>query len=232
MFGRSKPVVFDPYRGRRGRRGLPAWLWWLVIGLLVGAAGVIWAQQRWLPPRLSAVESAQLQERYAQADADRTRLQAELAQALGQATQLQGQLGTAQQARDDLATRVAGFDEDLAFVIDALPPDPRTATVAVRAARFEASRGQLRYMLALSHAARPSAVSRPLDAQLRLAVTGTSARGVESRVDLETVDLRIASQQVARGQLPLPAGFTPRQVAVRLVDRAGVTLGQRVLLVR
>ena len=33
-------------------------------------------------------------------------------------------------------------------------------------------------------------------------------------------------------QLPLPAGFTPRQVAVRLVDRAGVTLGQRVLLVR
>jgi hypothetical protein len=229
MFGRSKPVVFDPYRGRRGRRGLPGWLWSLIAGLAIGAAGVVWAQQRWLPPRLSATESTQLRERFAQADADRSRLQTELAAAARQSEQTRTERDMAQQERDALAARVSAFDADLDFLVDALPPDPRGGPVAVRAARFEVRQGALRFRLALSH---ERAGGRPLDAQLRVSVTGVSGRGADTRVDLPPTDLSIAPQHVTNGELPLPAGFTPRQAAVRLVDRAGATLGQRTLLIR
>jgi len=229
MFGRSKPVVFDPYRGRRKRSGPPAWMWWLTAGLALGAIGVVVAQQRWLPPRLSATESAQLRESYAQADADRSRLQADLTGARRQLEQAGAERDSARQERDALASRVASFDRDLAFVVEALPPDPRSGTVAVRAARLATHQGSLQYALALSHG-RPG--GRPITAVLRLAVTGTTSSGSETQVDLQPVDLTLAPQHVASGQVPLPAGFTPRQATVRVVDGNGATLGLRVLIVR
>lgn len=229
MFGRSKPVVFDPYRGRRARGGLPAWLWWLIIGLLLGAAGVIVAQERWLPPRLSAGESAQLRQSFAQADADRSRLQAELEDTRRQLEKALAEQDTARREGEALAARVAGFDRDLAFVVDALPPDPRSGTVAVRAARLTVRQGSLQYSLALSH---QRSGARPIPAVLRLAVTGNTAQGSETRVDLQPVDLRLPPQHVASGQVPLPAGFTPRQATVRVVDANGGTLGLRVINVR
>ena len=41
-----------------------------VVGLAVGAAAVLFAQERYLPPRLSAQESATLRTAYGQADAE------------------------------------------------------------------------------------------------------------------------------------------------------------------
>src|SRR5689334_6409085 len=75
----SKPIPFDPYgSSRRKRRGVPRWAVLLVLGIALGAGGVILVQERYLPPRLSADASTRLRESYQRADAERQRLQTEL----------------------------------------------------------------------------------------------------------------------------------------------------------
>src|SRR5439155_11951312 len=54
MFGQSKAVIFEPYGRRRSRRTVPRWLVLLLSGIVVGAGGVVFVQERYLPPRLSA----------------------------------------------------------------------------------------------------------------------------------------------------------------------------------
>ncbi|HJV70446.1 MAG TPA: hypothetical protein VJ693_14915, partial [Ideonella sp.] len=73
MFGRSKPVVFDPYGRRRSRWRMPRWLVLLLVGIVIGGGGVLFVQQRYLPPRLSAEASAALRSSFEQADAERLR---------------------------------------------------------------------------------------------------------------------------------------------------------------
>ena len=176
MFGRSKPVVFDPYRGQRSRFGLPRWLLLLLLGGVLGAAGVLYVQQAWLPPRLSAAETATLRQAYQQADAERTRLASELELAnegLRQAQAAVKHLGAdAGEATDTLRTLRA----DLDLVIDALPPDPRAGAVAVRAGRISARGGQLAYSLVLT---REKAGAKPIDGVLQIVVVrpGRAAGG-------------------------------------------------------
>jgi hypothetical protein len=152
MFGRSKPVVYDPYRGRRPRRGVPSWLVLLLAGLAAGAGGLFFLQERYLPPRLSPAESATLRSAYEAADAQAKRLQAELAAAL---QQRDGALAEGKRLASDLAgSRSAETDlrADLASLVATLPPDPRDNRVEVRAARFSATEGQLDYDVVLTRA--------------------------------------------------------------------------------
>jgi len=79
MFGQARPVVFDPHRHRRARWGVPRWLVLLLLGLATGAGGVLYLQQRVLPPRLSIEDSQRLQAAFGAADAERNKLQQELA---------------------------------------------------------------------------------------------------------------------------------------------------------
>ena len=60
MLGRSRPVEFNPYGRRRSRRRFPRWLLLLLVGVAVGAGGVVLVQERYLPPRLSAEASTRL----------------------------------------------------------------------------------------------------------------------------------------------------------------------------
>ena len=69
MLGHSKPIPFDPYGSRRrSRKRFPGWLLLLLSGIAIGAGGVVYVQERHLPPRLSAAESTRLQDAYAKAD--------------------------------------------------------------------------------------------------------------------------------------------------------------------
>ena len=101
MFERSKPVVFDPYAGRRGRRRVPRWLVLLLLGIALGAGGVVYVQEQHLPPRLSAQASTELQASFERADADRKRLAAELA---GVKQRLDTTLAERQRLTQDVAT--------------------------------------------------------------------------------------------------------------------------------
>lgn len=229
MFGRSRSVVFDPYRRQRRRGVLPRWLWLLIIGFALGAGGVILAQERWLPPRLSAAESTRLQNDFRQADADRNRLQ----QALDQATRERDEATRAREALasrvDQMAARVKAFDGDLAFVVGTLPPDPRGGTVQVRAFQASVQDGMLRYAAALSQG-----TGRTLDGVLlQFAVSGSAADGSTRSVELQPVAQPLAPVDVVRGSLPLPSGFSVRQATLRIVDAGSSrALGMRIVLVR
>jgi septal ring factor EnvC (AmiA/AmiB activator) len=230
MFRRSKPVVIDTYGGRRARRRVPRWLLLLLLGTAAGAAGVVYVQERHLPPRLSATESAKLRALFEQTDAERQRLQADLEDTTGR---LDAATADTKRLTDEIAASRQAIErlrEDVAFVAASLPPDPRGGDLEVRAARMTRQGRSLSYEVALS---RESARGKPLAGVMQLVVTGESARGPETTVALEPVPVSIAAQQIVRGSAPLPDGFVARQCTIRILDRpGGQLLGMRVMYVR
>jgi hypothetical protein len=229
MLGRPKPVVFDPYARRRGRRGLPRWLVMLLLGIALGAGGVIYVQEEHMPPRLSASASTELRASYERADADRKRLSAELA---ATKKQLDSTLAERQRLTQDVANAretVEGLRNDVKAMIDSLPPDPRGGQVEVRVARFTVEEGQLAYDVVLS---RDRAAGKPLAGVVQLVVAGESGRP-EDTVKPPPIPISLGSFQNLRGSVPLPAGFKPRQTTVQVLDRPdGKRLGMRVMLVK
>ena len=226
---RSSSLSFGAHQ-RRSRWQLPGWFWLILGGVAAGAGGVLYLQERYLPQRLSPEESARLSTAYDQADADRARLAAEL----GQKTRsLEAALAEAKVLGTELASSRAGatrLRDDLASAIDALPPDPRAGVVAVRAARFTATRDELAYEVVLT---RDRATGKPLAGVMQLIVSGASSALKETSVALKPVAISLGSHEVLRGSLPLPADFRAQQTTVKILDRqAGRLLGSRVLVVR
>lgn len=230
VFSSSRPVLFDPRGSRRAHRRVPRWLLLLLGGTIAGAAAVITVQQRYLPPRLSAAESAALRQAFDQADGERQQLKVELArvqQRLQQAAAEKGSLGDALASSRATAERLR---EDLVSVLESLPPDPRGGSVEVRAGQFNARDGALDYQVVLT---RDGSARKPLAGVLQLTVAGESARGAPATLALQPIALSLGSHEVMRGSLQLPEGFKPRQTTVQVLDRtAGKALGMRVLLVR
>ena len=227
MFGQRKPVLFEPYGRRRARWRPPGWLWLLLLGIALGAGGVLFVQERYLPPRLSAAAGAALRGDYERADAERQRLKGELG---GEAQRLQTALAERASLADELAaSRLAAqrLQDDLGAVVASLPADPRGGTVAVRAGHFSAQGGTLAYDVVLT---RQGAAGKALPGVVRMVVAGVSQRGNEAAVTLEPVAVSIGAHQVVRGRAPLPDGFKPRQTTIQVLDRAaGRLLGMRVL---
>ncbi len=230
LFRRDGPVVFErhAYGGRRSR-SVPRWLLWLLAGIVVGAGGLFYVQEEYLPPRLTAVDSQRLQARVGELDAERQRLQAALDKASAEAKAAQGggerlaaELADARQSVERLRTDLALFD-------DVLPPDPRGGAVAVRAAKFSNDDGRLAYHVLLT---RERKGGKAFAGAMQLAVAGERA-GRNETIDLGPVEVSLVDYQHLRGNLPLPAGFAARQVTIRVLDRAGGALqGMRVLNVR
>ena len=230
MFRSSRPTFFGD---RSRRRGPPAWLLWLLGGLIAGAAGVIVVQQRYLPPRLSIQDSAALRADFEQADGERARLRGALQQAQAQLQDVRSR----QAELEGTLARHRGETErlraDLEAVVQALPPDPRGGDVEVRAGQFSVRDGVLDYQLVLLRDAGNGRERKPLTGTLQLTVSGESARGAPASVALQPIALSLRGHDVLRGSLPLPEGFKPRQTTVQVLDRAaGRPLGMRVILVR
>jgi hypothetical protein len=226
MLGSSKPIPFDPYRRRRSRRGAPRWLVLLLIGIGLGAAGVVYVQERHLPPRLSAEASARLRESFQRADAERQRLQAEL---VATADRLRGTLDENKRMAAEVGARGEALQrlrQDIASLVASLPPDPRNTPVAVRAARFEVQGDTLAYNVVLS---REHADKNPFGGVMQLVVSGASGRANDT-VALTPVPISIGLYDTVRGTLPLPQGFKPRQTTIHVLDKVGGKLmGMRVM---
>lgn len=221
--------MFESLGSRRPRRRVPGWLLWLVAGLLAGSTGVVLLQQRYLPPRLSIEESAALRQAHDRAQTQGQRLQAELA--LTQ-QRLQAALSDKTRAEEQLAAshqQAERWRDDLAAVVQSLPPDPRGSSVQVRSGKFSARDGTLDYLVVLM---REGSARQPLSGLMQLTVAGESAHGAPATVALTPIALTMGSHGVVRGSLPLPDGFKPRHTTVQVLDRAaGKSLGMRVLLV-
>jgi len=227
MFGRSKPVVFEPYGSRRSRRRVPAWLITAALGVAIGAGGVIFVQERYLPPRLSAEQSTRLQALVERTESERKRLESELAL---QVARLEAATASEKKLADELAAARRTTEQlraDVASLVEALPPDPRGGAVAVRAARFSVQDGKLGYQVVLTREARGG---KPFAGTMQIVVTGSRGGAAESSATLAPVEASFVGYESLAGTLPLPEGFVPRQATVRVLDRAGGQLqGMRVL---
>lgn len=227
MFGRSKSVAFEPYGRRRARGRPPRWLILLLIGIAAGAGGVVFVQERYLPPRLSPAASVALRSELAAANTARTSLEGQLAQT---SQRLAATLAERTKLADTVAANrptLDGLRDDLAAAIDTLPADPRGGVVEIRAGRLAAKAGTLTYDLVLTHER-----GKPLAASLRFGVAGETGRGTPGNFNAPPVAATLGARQVLRGSLALPAGFTARQATVQIVDGGGKALGMRVLLVK
>ena len=229
MFGRSREVAFS-YGRRRTRRRLPRWLVLWMAGVLLGAAAVILVQERHLPPRLSAAESAALRGQFEEVDAERLRLRLDLA---GTQNRLEDALLHRQAGAEALAASLASTArsrDELTAVVNALPPDPRGGVVAVRTGHFTVKGDGLEYSLVLT---REHAVGKPVPGTLQLRVAGESGRGVQGVVTPKAIPVLLGSHAVFRGSLPLHAGFKPRQTTIQVFDQpAGRPLGMRVVAIQ
>jgi hypothetical protein len=229
MFGRSKSVAFEPYGRRRTRGRPPRWLILLLIGIVGGAGGVVFVQERYLPPRLSPAASAELRTELATAKTARASLEGQLAQtsqrltaALAERTKLADTVAASRPTLD-------GLRDDLAAVIDTLPADPRGGAVEIRAGRLTAKGGTLTYDLVLTH---ERGAAKPLAASVRFGIAGETGRGTPGNFAAPPVAVTIGARQVLRGSVTLPAGFNARQATVQVVDGGGRALGMRVLLIK
>jgi len=230
VFVRSSSAMFGSLGSRRPRRRLPGWLLLLAGGMLAGAAAVLLVQERYLPPRLSAGESASLRQAHEQAAAEALQLKAELDQARQRLQVAQAERSRLDEELSASRTLAGRLRADLASLVQALPPDPRGGSVEVRAGQFSAREGELDYQVVLL---REGDSRKPLAGVLQLSVAGESARGAPATLALQPIALTLDKHLVMRGSLPLPDGFKPRQTTVQVLDRpAGKPLGMRVLRVR
>ncbi|MFI4932208.1 MAG: hypothetical protein ACHP83_18330 [Burkholderiales bacterium] len=228
MLENFKPVAFEPYGRQRSSWRLPRWLVMLVLGGAAGVAGVLVAQERLLPPRLSAPEAATLRERLALAEQDRDRSRADLS---ATTQRLEAVVAERKALADELAadrerTKNSRANED--FLIASLPPDPRGGVVEVRAARLTRQHGALSYEVLLTRA---KGGDVPMAAVMQFVVKGV-AGGAERYVTLDPIKVSVTANQSLRGSVPLPDAFTPRQTTIQVLDRVGgKQLGMRVMLV-
>ncbi len=226
MFGSSKPIPFEPYGRRRSRWRVPRWLVLILLGIGIGAGGVLYMQERYLPPRLTAEASTQLRKSFEHADAERQRMQAELTTT---SDRLRGSLDEIKRLaseRDVKGEAVQRLQHDIASLVASLPPDPRNGPVAVRAARFEVQGDALAYNVVLS---RERAGATPFGGVMQLVVAGASGRAADT-VSLPPVPVSIGLYDTVRGSLPLPTGFKPRQTTIHILDKVGGKLmGLRVI---
>jgi hypothetical protein len=230
VFGSPKPVVLESYGHRRRRKPVPRWLVWSLVGIAVGASAVVFVQERYLPPRLSAAESSKLRTAFDDAERERVRLQGELDQ---RSQSLEAALAGKKALEDDLATARQSVDRlrgDFAAVVESFPPDPRGGVVEVRAAKFSREGASLAYDVVLS---RSRGGSKAQNGVMQLVVSGVNGSGTPTSVPLKPVAISVTDYQSLRGSLPLPEGFNPRQTTIHVRDRVdGRLLGLRVLYVK
>jgi hypothetical protein len=228
MLENFKPVAFEPYGRKRSAWRVPRWLLLVLMGVLAGVGGVVAVQERLMPPRLSAAESASLRERLLLAEQERDRLRGDLA---ATTQRLDAVAAERKAIADELAAdreRTKNSRADREFLVASLPPDPRGGVVEVRAARLTKQRGMLNYEVLLT---RGDGGDAPLTAVMQFVVMGM-AGGTERHITLEPIKVSVASDQSLRGSVSLPDSFNPRQTTIQVLDRiGGKLLGMRVMLV-
>jgi hypothetical protein len=232
MLRRSRPVSFKPvpYQRARSPFRVPGWLITLLIGAALGVGGVLYVQQRYLPPTLSAEESQRLIAELADANQQRQRLAADLEQTVGQLQAARSELATAGSELTSARERVARLQQDASQFFEALAPDPRGGPIGIRSARFEAADSRLSYNILFTDDRSPQQAFRGV---MQLVVAGRRGSGGEDTVTIDPVPLSVDAHQHLQGSAVLPTGFVPTQATIRVLDReGGPQLSMRVYNVR
>ncbi|SAI65879.1 inner membrane protein [Bordetella ansorpii] len=231
-FGRSQRAVFKPsvYQpGKRSRR-LPRWLVLLLVGIGLGAGGVLFLQTNYGPQRLTAEQSEQLHAELSASNLERQRLQAQLdetrAQRDANQTAQQQQTADLAQARE----RVQALTQEIAMFLDAIPPDPRGGDIGVRWGEFRQQQpGQLAYQALIM---REKEGGQTFQGNITLEVSGNYKNGRRDAVTSEPIAIKLDRYTHAQGSMTLPDGFTARMVTIRVVDPQSRQQAMRIYYVR
>lgn len=232
MFGRSKPVVFEPHGYRRGRsRRIPRWLLLLVLGILIGAGGLLYVQEEYGPERLSVGAAEELRRDLTHTESERQRLQDELASTSQKLETALAESRTLTSQLEESRSSVRTLGKDIDLFIQALPPDPRGGPTEIRAARFVVDGSKLSYHVVVTRSGQDA---RPYKGVMQFVVAGNrGGSSTETHVTLDPVDVSIGAYAHLRGTVSLPEGFTPRETTVRIMDSVGgATRAMRILYVR
>ncbi|UYO94515.1 DUF6776 family protein [Pollutimonas sp. M17] len=215
MLGSSKRHVFKPtaYGSTRSRRRIPRWLVLMLTGVVLGAGGLLFLQKSYGPVRLTVEQSEQLHYDLNSVNMDKQRLQSQLNQQTRDLTEtranLQAQADELKKAKEEAAK----LTSDLQLFVDAMPADPRGTSPGIRAATFEAKDGYLHYLILVMQ---DEGKTDTFTGQAELNVAGRYANGRSGHVDLPAFKVELQRYTHLDGTLPLPEGFTPRQVSIKI----------------
>lgn len=230
-FGRSQRAVFKPsvYQpGKRSRR-MPRWLVLLLIGIVLGAGGVLFLQANYGPQRLTAEQSEQLHSELSAANLERQRLQSQLDETRAQRDSSQS---ANQQQTSDLAqarSRIEALTQEIAIFQDAVPPDPRGGDIGIRWGEFRQQAGQLGYQALIM---REKEGGPTFQGGVTLEVSGNYKGGRRDTVTSEPIAIKLDRYTHAQGSMALPEGFTARMVTIRVVDPQSRQQAMRIYYVR
>ena len=214
MFGFSKSNTFKPVPfGQTRRRGaVPRWLIWSASGLVVGAAGLYYAQEKLLSPRLSALESMSIRSQADAATKARDVAKLQLGEASSKMKSAQERESNAVEKMNLALVGVDPLMKDIDLFIKALPPDPRGNPIGIRAGNFSVSGGQLNYHVLF---VRDAKVDSRFGGTMQMTAAG-SRGGRDVSIDLNTQPIALDQYKHVVGTLALPAGFTPREISIKL----------------
>lgn len=215
MLGSSKRTVFKPtaYGSSRRKRRIPRWFVLLLTGIALGAGGLLFLQKSYGPTRLTVEQSEQLHYDLNSANADKQRLQGQLNQTsrdLEEVSQKEGKLG---QQTGDLQAMVTKLEKDVALFADAMPPDPRGTSPGIRAAEFTVNDGKLNHFVLLMQ---DKGKEAEFSGTMEFVAAGRYTNGRSGNVDLPSQAVSVGRYAYINGSVELPAGFTPRQVTIRI----------------
>ena len=222
----AKRAVFkpSPYETSRRRKGLPRWVVLMLLGILIGASGVLFVQTSYGPKQLSVMDSQKLIGEMNSATLEKQRLQAqvdELTQKLELERSEYAQIKKSlEEEVSKLQAVVEPLKEQLNLFAQTLPFDPKYGTVGISTAQFiqGKSGGKLSYLLWVMQekADRPTFTGK-----LVLAFEGRHADGRNETISISPIALNVAHYQHITGQADLPEGFVARRVSAKILDADG-----------
>lgn len=222
----AKRAVFkpSPYESSGRRRGMPRWLVLLLLGVLLGASGVLFVQTSYGPKQLSVLDSQKLISDMQSSTLEKQRLQTQLDALTQKLSSVESETARTRKAleqeRDTLQALVAPLKEQLNLFAQTLPFDPKYGTIGISTAQFtqDKSGGNVSYLVWIMQekAGRPT-----FNGKLELAFEGKHADGRNEVIRIAPIALSIEHYQHVMGQAELPPGFISKRVNIKVMDAEG-----------
>ncbi len=223
MFGSSKRRVFKPtaYGNTRRARRIPRWLVLMFTGIVLGAGGVLFLQKSYGPTRLTVEQSEQLHYDLNSTNMDKQRLQSQFNQQTHDVKETRAKLESQVVELKEAKEQVAKLTADIQLFADAMPPDPRGTSPGIRAASFNNDAGQLTYQILVMQ---DKDKAETFTGEVELVVAGRYTNGKSGNIDLPPFNLEVQQYTHVHGSAPLPAGFTARQVTIKITPQGSKKL--------
>jgi hypothetical protein len=209
---------------------MPRWLVLLLVGIFLGAGGVLFLQANYGPQRLTVEQSEQLHGELSTANLDRQRLQGQLEEATQQRDAARGTHGKLSTDLTQAQAQIQSLNKDLQLFEAAIPPDPRGGSIGIRSALFSRQPGQLDYQVLIMRDNAKTGAS--FKGTLQFVVEGRHPSGRTETLTLDPIPMDLDAYEHLGGTLTLPTGFIARTVTIKVLDGTQKQQAMRVYYVK